>query len=265
MGATQILDFLRSRHNSEKKKMNFMITINRFLSMMVLVAGFFLAGHLFGTISANVQASEEDQAPIHISERVKIERPAPEGADEEVDVAEDAGAEPAEEAAEAPETTPETAPEPEPLAGEVAELTIDEDFIGEAAVDIADEDRYYDETGRVDPFAPFLRRPEPEAEEVEGEEELRRIPRTPLERIALGQLTLTAVIMAQSRDMVLAMVEDARGKGYVVQEGTYIGEDGGRISRILPNKVIVEEPHKDVFGKTTIRERELQLQRQAGE
>lgn len=264
MYATQILGFLGSRHNSEKKKMNFMITFNRFLSMMLLVAGFFLAGHVFGTVSASVQASEEDQAPIHISERVKIERPAPEGAAVDPDAEEQAAEEespPAEETAEAPDT----APEPETLAEEAVERSADEDFIGEGAFDIAAEDRYYDETGRVDPFAPFLRRAEPEAEEGEGEEDLRRIPRTPLERISLGQLTLTAVIMAESKDMVLAMVEDARGKGYVVREGTYIGEDGGRISRILPNKVIVEEPHKDVFGKTTIRERELQLQRQAGE
>lgn len=243
-----------------------MTKLNRFLLRMLLVSGFFLAAHFsaWETVSANVQDGEEGRTAIHISERIKIVRP-----DTSLDTPPAEPFEPrvdsAETDAEPDDSAVDAAVAPDAAAEEEVVFLPDDDALGEVMFAIAPEDRYYDETDRVDPFAPFLRRPEPEAAEVDEEEAIRRVPRTPLERIALGQLKLTAVIMADTREMVLAMVEDSRGKGYVIREGTYIGEDGGRVSRILPNKVLVEEPHRDVFGKTTIRERELQLQRQAGE
>lgn len=215
-----------------------MTKYNYFLSIVFLVTGLCFAGHTL--VGASVWADEEDR-PIHISDRVKIERPEM----------------PAEIPAEIP---PEELPE---YVVDIDDL-VDEEFLGEEFPELAVEDRYYDEEGRVDPFEPFLRRPEPEGpDEEDPEAPIRRIPRTPLERIALGQLKLTAVILSEP-DSRLAMVEDARGRGYVIREGTYIGEDGGRVSRILPRTVVVEEPHRDVFGQTTIREIELQIQR-AGE
>lgn len=246
-----------------------MTKLNRFLLLMLLVPGFFLAGHFsaWETVSANVQDGEEGRTAIHISERVKIVRPgaSPDASPAEPVAPPVASTEPDAETEDSAAGAAEASDDADVAAEEEIVFLPDDDALGEVMFAIAPEDRYYDETGRVDPFAPFLRRPEPEAAEVEEEEAIRRVPRTPLERIALGQLKLTAVIMADAREMVLAMVEDSRGKGYVIREGTYIGEDGGRVSRILPNKVLVEEPHRDVFGKTTIRERELQLQRQAGE
>ncbi len=229
---------------------------------MVLVSGFWMAGHFDDRVivSSEAQAVEDGQAAMHISDRVRIVRPET----------------PAEDPVAPPVVPDDVEPPVDPLVedpvvaeeavadDDLVDVLMVDDTLGEVLVAIAPEDRYYDETGRVDPFEPFLRRPEPEAE-VTDETEIRRIPRTPLERIALGQLKLTAVIMADERELVMAMVEDPRGRGYVIREGTYIGEDGGIVSRILPSKVIVEEPHRDVFGKTTIRERELQIQRQAGE
>ncbi len=214
-----------------------MTKYNYFLSIVFLVTGLCFAGHTL--VGASVWAGEEDR-PIHISDRIKIERPEM-----------------------PPEMPPEVAPEELPEYVVDIDDLVDEELLIEDFPELAVEDRYYDEEGRVDPFEPFLRRPEPDVPDEDVEAPIRRIPRTPLERIALGQLKLTAVILSEP-DRRLAMVEDARGRGYVIREGTYIGEDGGRVSRILPRMVVVEEPHRDVFGQTTIREIELQIQR-AGE
>ncbi len=125
-----------------------------------------------------------------------------------------------------------------------------------------DEERLYTRKGRVDPFEPFLRRPEPEAgSDEQGEEIRRRKPQTPLERIALSQLTLTAVLRMSPEKGPIAMVEDPTGKGYVVKKGTWIGDQGGQVSEILSDRIIVHEEYKDVFGKIAEREIEKKLQK----
>ena len=230
-----------------------------FLTIVFLAAGICLPGH------SGAATGSDDQAKIHISDRVRIERPdspaesPPEG--------------PTAPAMESPEDPAPDAPagedsldvaEAEALALPEEEEVFERDMLGETVPELDPEDRYYSEEGRVDPFAPFLRRTEPETDEEETEEPIRRVPRTPLERIGLGQLQLTAVIMGEP-EAHLAMVEDPRGRGYVVRQGTYIGENGGRVSTIESNRIVVEEPHRDVFGQTAIREIELKIQRQAGE
>ena len=241
---------------------------------------FFLAGiWLPGNMPA--WAGKGEPKAIHISERVKIERSAPPHMSEAVHV-------PAADDAKSSELPGITAPPPRDSA--VTHVTVLPDQVilmpaeslatdleagpqGEAQPDEHDffaampelgvHQRYYVETGRVDPFQPFLRRTEQESDEEE-ETIIRRTPRTPLERIALGQLILTAIVTG-SPDVNLAMVQDSMGKGYVIRQGTYVGQNGGRISMILPDKVIVEKPYRDVFGKTSVREIELQLQKRAGE
>lgn len=224
-----------------------------------------------------VLASKGDQSVIHISERVKIERApyAPEVTDLKPDrevIADAIAVSPVgTDALDPDETMPGPASDDfnDLLALDENESSTDiqsvEQDLTEYMPELAVEERYYVETGRVDPFQPFLRRPEPESAASE-EAIVQRVPRTPLERIALGQLKLTAIIIGNPQvNNDLAMVEDSRGKGYVVRAGTYVGQNGGRISRILPDKVIVEKPHRDVFGKTSVRETELQIQQQAGE
>lgn len=226
-----------------------------FLTIVFLGAMISHPGH------SDARTGGDDRAKIHISDRVQIERPVS----------------PAEQPPESPgapaddpaldEPTVDDSPdalETDALAFPEEQGALERDMLGEIVPELEPEDRYYSEEGRVDPFAPFLRRAEPETDEVETQEPIRRVPRTPLERIGLGQLKLTAVIIGEP-EAHLAMVEDPRGRGYVVRQGTYIGENGGRVSRIESNRIVVEEPHRDVFGQTAIREIELKIQRQAGE
>jgi type IV pilus assembly protein PilP len=123
----------------------------------------------------------------------------------------------------------------------------------------------YDPKGRFDPFEPLFKE-EPEAAPVaqsNKSERKRRIPQTPLERIALSQLKLSAIIRAPSGNR--ALVEDATGKGYVVTNGTYIGLNSGKVVQITRDRIVVEEEIENVLGELTLKNSELKLQKPAGE
>ncbi len=121
----------------------------------------------------------------------------------------------------------------------------------------------YDPTGRTDPFQPLFKEdPKPKADRKSAPKKPER-PRTPLERLDLGQLQLTAVIFSETRPR--AMVEEANGKGYVIKVGTYIGLERGQVTDIKKDRVVIEHPKTDDFGNTAMRRRELKLQKPPGD
>ena len=129
----------------------------------------------------------------------------------------------------------------------------------------------------TDPFAPLFQEQPAAAkkaeksqagvakseEELAQEELLRRIPRTPLEKMDLSQLKLVAIIRSGQGNK--ALVQDASGKGYVLNKGTYVGLNAGFVAKITRNKVIVEEKIKDRYGKIVLNQKELVLQKPVGE
>lgn len=201
------------------------------------------------------QAAEDVR---YISDRIKIVRPEK--------ITESASAAPGAEietAANIEPSMPDTTSPPgtieEVQAGVPSQEVKSETLLREeVAALIGKKEQFYSRKGRIDPFEPFLRKPEPEV--VSDEDKLleRRVPRTPLEKIDLSQLQLTGVLRTATK--IRAMVQDASGKGYIVSEGTYMGNKGGQITRILKDRVVVEEKYLDVFGKIAVRERELKLQ-----
>lgn len=122
----------------------------------------------------------------------------------------------------------------------------------------------YDPKGRFDPFEPlFKEEPEAPAEPTAKSKRQPHKPQTPLERIALSQLKLSAIIRAPSGNR--ALVEDATGKGYVVTNGTYMGLNAGKVIQIARDKIVVEEEIENVLGELTLKNTELKLQKPAGE
>jgi len=119
----------------------------------------------------------------------------------------------------------------------------------------------YDPEGKLDPFEPLFK----EEKVVAGSQlkRVKRVPRTPLEHIEIGQLKLVGIILAASGNR--ALVEEASGKGYVIKEGTYIGTNGGKIVSIQKEIVTVEEELEDIYGKIVVRTRELKLPKPPGE
>ena len=144
----------------------------------------------------------------------------------------------------------------------VATVTVTEDRPPSIVARTKDGDPLpYNPLGKIDPFEPLFK-DEPELAPSESKRE-KRIPRTPLENIDLGQLKLVGVILASSGNR--ALVQEASGKGYIIKEGTYIGVNSGKVTEIKNDRVIVEEEIEDVVGKPTIRNKELVLPKPPGE
>jgi len=77
------------------------------------------------------------------------------------------------------------------------------------------------------------------------------VARTELQKLALSQLTLTAIVQGEGK--AWAMVRDPKGRGFVVKKGTRIGTAGGIVDRIArkEKKVIIKEPYleKELYLK----------------
>ena len=121
-----------------------------------------------------------------------------------------------------------------------------------AAVEEPEEEYRYDPTGKPDPFRSFIKR----------EIELGPAVTTPLERFDLSQLEVTAIIWGTDRPR--ALVRDPAGKGYVVQAGTAIGKNKGRVIEILDNMVLVKETYVDFRDRATTKEVEMRLYENQG-
>jgi type IV pilus assembly protein PilP len=125
----------------------------------------------------------------------------------------------------------------------------------------------YNPEGRIDPFAPLFQqqaavtaKPQEQASE---ETRQKRLAHTPLEKMDISQLKLVGIIQAATGNR--ALVEDSSGKGYVLTKGTYIGLNAGIVRDILRDKVVIEEEVEDLYGRVSIEEKEIKLQKPLGD
>ena len=112
------------------------------------------------------------------------------------------------------------------------------------------ETEAYTGEGKVDPFVPLIKN---EPVRVQAPER----PLTPLERLDYSQMRLVAIV-GRGADYV-AMVEESGGKGYIVKIGTYMGRNGGVVSEIRKDRIIVSERVKDFKGDMITRTQEMKL------
>ncbi|UCF01939.1 MAG: pilus assembly protein PilP [Deltaproteobacteria bacterium] len=113
----------------------------------------------------------------------------------------------------------------------------------------------YDPTGKPDPFKSFILA---SAAQEETAPMVVRRQLTPLQKMPLSEIEagLKAIIWGQLGNK--ALVEDATGKGYVVQEGTYVGQHDGIVKKIYEDRIIVEEYRRDP-GKDRLEPNEVVL------
>lgn len=116
--------------------------------------------------------------------------------------------------------------------------------------------------GKVDPFRSNLARFAPYVEisteeaEAEGEE-----PKTPLEFFDVDSYRLVLIMSATAQ--AKALVVDPKGKSYVVQAGTRIGNRQGKVVSITATEVRIEEPGRPPVIKSLeppVSEMERELQ-----
>ena len=134
----------------------------------------------------------------------------------------------------------------------------------QVAVETAGNKRMpYNPIGKIDPFAPLFKEEAKEPEKVVAKPKEPERPRTPLEKLDLAQLKLTAIVTTNNQKR--ALVEEASGKGYVVEIGTKIGLERGSVVEIGPDRIVIESQGEDDFGNAKSRKRELKLQKPPGD
>ncbi len=116
------------------------------------------------------------------------------------------------------------------------------------------------------PFRPFIKMEEKKKKRRKKDKLGRKIrtPRTPLERYTLQELKLVGILWSEVKRPE-AIIEDPAGKGYTVRPGTHIGDQGGRVTRITKDAVLVEARTVDVLGEVIVDTSTLTLHKNENE
>lgn len=101
----------------------------------------------------------------------------------------------------------------------------------------------YNPIGKRDPFR------SPEAEPAAQAALANTACNEPLCRFDVDQLTLVAVVSGDANP--LAMVQDPQGRGYFVRRNTRVGRQGGKVTQIISDAVVITEYFTTPDGKTT--------------
>lgn len=122
---------------------------------------------------------------------------------------------------------------------------------GKSALDLAIEaqDVYaYNPIGKRDPFRSFL---------ATGERSGDDVPQTPLQRYEVDQYQLVGIIWGVERPR--ALVQDPEGVGHVMEVGTYIGKNWGKVTRIGSDEVVVTEEYQTIRGDLVVNDIKMSL------
>lgn len=101
-----------------------------------------------------------------------------------------------------------------------------------------------------------------QAYEISKPEEVGATGTDPLQRISLSQVELVGVILGKEPK---ALVQDNSKMGYIIKEGTLIGENSGIVTDISKNGVTIKQHFKDYMGRVNTREVVLSLRKEEGE
>lgn len=122
-----------------------------------------------------------------------------------------------------------------------------------------EETYHYNPTGKADPFKPFI---DVELAKKKAVEQSRPLSLNPLQRQTVDQFKLVGIIGDNKGKR--AMVQDSAGKFYSLLPGAYIGLNNGRISKILADRIIVDEKIRTDEGKIESRKIIIKLRQGEG-
>lgn len=105
----------------------------------------------------------------------------------------------------------------------------------------------YNPIGKRDPFRSFFK----------GQDDGTIVNPTPLQRFEVDQYLLVGVVWGVSSPK--AMVQDPEGTGHVVQTGTYIGKNWGKVSAITSTSVVITEEFTNIDGELVTNQLTLDL------
>ena len=105
----------------------------------------------------------------------------------------------------------------------------------------AQEGYVYNPIGKRDPFRSFL---------SFGTRSEDTTPRTPLQKYEIDQYELVGIIWGVDRPR--ALVEDPEGIGHVMEIGTYIGRNWGKVTQITAGEVVITEEYQTLDGELVV-------------
>jgi type IV pilus assembly protein PilP len=125
----------------------------------------------------------------------------------------------------------------------------------------------YNPKGKTDPFKPLVVEKTEVAPQPKGPEPSKVAEEegaTPLERVDLRQLKLVAVVWnirdpKGNSQEPRAMVEDSAGRGYIINVGTSVGKNKGKVVQISATGIVVSERFDVGGGKYKMQEVPLKL------
>ncbi len=122
--------------------------------------------------------------------------------------------------------------------------------VASAVEEEAGEKFTYNMIGKRDPFRSFI-----SIEVVRGDTDS---PLGPLQLHEIDQYQLAGVVW--NMDAPKALIEDPEGVGHVVELGTLVGKNWGRITQIKPSELIITEEYRDpIENELIINEITMQL------
>jgi len=117
----------------------------------------------------------------------------------------------------------------------------------------------YNPIGKPDPFKPFIEQELSPKKKTES----KTLPISPLQREGINNFRLVGV--SGDDHHRIAIVQDVKGKAYPIFLGTYIGQNGGRVVEILPDRVVIEEKVNSEAKQAKTNRLTLKLRKDEGE
>lgn len=105
----------------------------------------------------------------------------------------------------------------------------------------AQEEYVYNPIGKRDPFRSFL------AVDLPGQDDT---PKTPLQKYEIDQYQLVGIVWGVERPR--ALVQDPEGVGHVMEIGTYIGKNWGKVTQITEKEILVTEEYQTYEGELVV-------------
>lgn len=120
----------------------------------------------------------------------------------------------------------------------------------------------YDPKGKVDPFVPFINK----VNERLTAKKRKKGTLSPLERVDVTQLKVIGILWEpENPNQARAMVELPDGKGFLLEKGMVVGRNEGKVVKITPDTIIVEEEVANIFGEVEKKKVALKLHPKKGE
>jgi len=116
----------------------------------------------------------------------------------------------------------------------------------------------YHPSGKPDPFVPFVEK-ELSQKKLKAVKKVKPLSIFPLQRAGIGEFKLVGI--AGTDQGRTAIVTNARGNYFPLSVGTVIGLNGGQVTEILEDRVIVEERTAARKGQYKTSRIPLKLQR----